>query len=123
GLLRRVVIDQHFTQRNRLGRLLSIIAENPFVLGIGIDEDTAIIVDRDTNLEVVGTHTVTIVDGRNMHSTINEIPAGQILALTNVTLNVLPAGHRYNIETRTPLAPAPKREIVGTPESIPAAES
>ncbi len=106
GLLKRVLIDQHFTQRQRLSRLMAAVAENPFVLGIGIDENTAIIVDKDTNLEVAGAGVVTIVDGRQMNTNINEIPAGRLLRINDVNLHILPAGSRYHIETRTALPSA-----------------
>jgi cyanophycinase len=112
GLLKRVLIDQHFTQRQRLARLMAAVAENPFVLGIGIDENTAIIVDRDTNLEVAGAGVVTIVDGRQMNTNINEIPAGRLLRINDVTLHILPAGARYHIETRTALPSAAQQAAV-----------
>ena len=54
GLIKNVIIDQHFAQRGRIGRLLTGIAENPEVLGIGIDEDTAIVVDDKGIAEVIG---------------------------------------------------------------------
>lgn len=123
GLLRRVVIDQHFTQRNRLGRLLSIVAENPFILGIGIDEDTAIVVDADTTMEVIGNHTVTIVDGRQMQSNVLDVAPGSLLAMTDIRLHVLPAGQRFHIETRTPVAEATSADRVQIPREVPAAEA
>lgn len=103
GLLARVIIDQHFSQRHRLGRLLSIVAQNPFLLGVGIDEDTAIVVAPNTELEVVGSGAVTIVDARRMtYSNVNEAKKGQILAMTNIQFHLLPAGFRFDIETRLP---------------------
>ena len=63
GVLPDVIVDQHFQQRNRLGRLLSIIAQNPALLGIGIDEDTAGVVGPDHVREIIGRRSVTIVDG------------------------------------------------------------
>lgn len=103
GLLNRVIIDQHFSQRQRLGRLLSIVAQNPFLLGIGIDEDTAIVVEHDTSFEVIGAGAVTIVDGRQMvNSNINDAKKGQLISMSNVLFHLLPAGYRYNIESRQP---------------------
>ena len=63
GLLPSVIIDQHFQQRNRLGRLLSLIAQNPSLLGLGIDEDTAGVVGADHVMDVIGRGSITIVDG------------------------------------------------------------
>lgn len=103
GLLDRVIIDQHFSQRHRLGRLLSIVAQNPFLIGVGIDEDTAIVVDPNTELSVIGAGAVTIVDARDLtYTNVNEAKKNQILAMTNVQLHVLPAGFRFHIETRVP---------------------
>ena len=68
GLLPGVIIDQHFQQRNRLGRLLAIIAQNPSLLGLGIDEDTAGVVGPDHVLEVIGRRSVTIVDGASLRN-------------------------------------------------------
>ena len=66
GFLSNAIIDQHFSQRQRLGRLISVIAGDPFLLGVGIDEDTALVVGADGVLEVVGSGAVTILDGRRM---------------------------------------------------------
>jgi cyanophycinase len=101
GLLNRVIIDQHFSQRHRLGRLLSIVAQNPFLLGVGIDEDTAIVVEPDTNLEVIGEGAVTIVDARQMtYTNVNEVRRNEILAMTNIQFHLLPAGFRFHLERR-----------------------
>lgn len=104
GLLRDVVIDQHFAQRGRIGRLLTAIAQNPHMLGVGIDEDTAIIVDGDAVFEVIGSHAVTILDGKTLDFTnVSELKPDEILALTNVIMHVLPAGYRYDIKARMPV--------------------
>ena len=103
GLLNRVILDQHFAQRQRLGRLLSIVAQNPFLLGIGIDEDTAIVVRPDLDVEVIGQGGVTIVDARHMtYSNVNEAKKGQLLAMGDVKLHLLPAGYTFHIESRIP---------------------
>lgn len=104
GLLRDVVIDQHFAQRGRIGRLLTAIAQNPHMLGVGIDEDTAIIIDSDAVFEVIGSNAVTILDGKTLDFTnVSELKPDEILALTNVIMHVLPAGYKYDIKTRTPV--------------------
>ena len=107
GLLPGVVVDQHFLQRNRLGRLLSIVAQNPSLLGLGIDEDTAAVVSGDQVLEVIGRGSVTIIDGSaietNAWKAVRHLP----LMITNAVLHVLPAGYRFDLQRRVPLgAPA-----------------
>ncbi|MDA8235798.1 MAG: cyanophycinase [Clostridia bacterium] len=103
GLLDQVVIDQHFAQRGRLGRLLAAVAQNPNILGIGIDEDTAIEVNKGL-FRVIGSQTVTIIDGRQiLYTNASEADPRQPLALSNVTLHVLPPGYGYDLRTRQPL--------------------
>jgi len=98
-----VVIDQHFAQRGRINRLLAAVSQNPNVLGIGIDEDTAIVVSPDGRCEVTGSQTVTIVDGKNIvHSNISESKRHDPLAITNVTLHILPSGFGFNLKRRLP---------------------
>lgn len=101
GLLEEVLIDQHFHQRGRIGRLLCGVAENPFILGIGIDEDTAIRVYPDAHFEVLGSNSVTIVDGRQIKSSnVSELMPDENLAIANVTLHVLPAGYGFDMQKR-----------------------
>lgn len=103
GLLEEVVIDQHFAQRGRVGRLLSAVAHNPYILGMGIDEDTAVLVHPDAKLEVIGSQTVTFIDGRKVtFSNVSELSPGQALAIEQVILHVLPKGYGFNLFTREP---------------------
>jgi cyanophycinase len=95
GFLQRAVIDQHFSQRQRLGRLLEIVAQNPYLLGVGIDEDTALVVENRSGFEVIGQGTVTLLDGREMSSNFLEIEQRERLELLNVKLHLLPSGRRY----------------------------
>lgn len=104
GLLEEVVIDQHFAQRGRLGRLLAAVAHNPYILGIGIDEDTAVLVNPEARLEVIGSQTVTIIDGRKVsHTNVSELVTGQPLALLGVNVHVIPAGYGFDLMTRLPI--------------------
>lgn len=101
GLLNWVIIDQHFAQRERIGRLLSAIAHNPALLGIGIDEDTAIVVSPNRTFKVIGSGTVTIVDGSNIQYTnIYQLTTVKPVVLVNVTLHVLSEGFQYNFQKR-----------------------
>lgn len=103
GLINSVVIDQHFAQRGRINRLLAVIAQNPNVIGVGIDEDTALIVEPEGRCQVMGSQTVTVVDGRRIvHSNISESSRFDPLAITNVTLHILPEGFGYDLERRCP---------------------
>jgi cyanophycinase len=102
ALIRDVIIDQHFAERGRIGRLLGAIARNPRLLGIGIDEDTAIKVDG-SSFEVLGSGGVTILDATGITSSnIAEAKPDQALSLHNVTLHALSAGDRFDLATRRP---------------------
>ena len=101
GLLEEAIIDQHFDQRGRIGRLLCGIAQNPYMLGIGIDEDTAIRVYPEDYFEVIGTNAVTILDGRTIKSSnVSESSPDELLALSNVTLHVIPQGYKFDMRSR-----------------------
>lgn len=103
GFLPGVVLDQHFAQRGRLGRLLSALAQEPVVLGLGIDENTAIVVNGDV-FEVIGEGAVTIVDVANItHSNLHRLLPDEALALCDAKLHILPSGYRFNLKTRQPL--------------------
>ena len=106
GLTNAVIIDQHFTQRNRLGRLLTAASYNPFLIGLGIDEDTAAFIGPDGVFEVVGSGTVTVVDAANMtHSSMWEARPGQALTLLGLRVDVMGAGCRYDLIGRQAFAP------------------
>ena len=100
GLLQDMIIDQHFSQRGRLGRLVATFAANPGLIGIGLDEDTAVIIDREGTLEVLGSNMVTIVDGRNTMSDYFEREEGEVLTITQSSLHVLAHGRRFDVDAR-----------------------
>lgn len=101
GFLEEAFIDQHFSQRGRIGRLLCGVAENPYILGIGIDEDTAIRVYPDAHFEVLGTNAVTVLDGKSIKtSNVSEQKPDEILAITNITLHVLTRGYGFDMRNR-----------------------
>ncbi len=106
GLTNAVIIDQHFTQRNRLGRLLSASSYNPFLTGLGIDEDTAAFIGPDGVLEVVGSGTVTVVDASELtHSSMWEARPGQALTLLGLKVHVMGEGCRYDLNGRQAFPP------------------
>jgi cyanophycinase len=103
GFLPGVVIDQHFAQRGRLGRLLSAVAQQPVNLGFGIDENTAIAINGK-DLEVIGEGAVTVIDVSNItHTNLEELLKDEPLALCNATLHILPHGYKFDLEQRIPL--------------------
>jgi len=99
GLLPEAVIDQHFDQRNRYGRLLSLVAHAPHLLGMGVDEDTAAVV-VGAELEVLGRGAVTLFDGRWMTSNVDTARGSAPLLASGVVLHVLPSGSRFDLEAR-----------------------
>lgn len=101
GLISNVIIDQHFRQRDRIGRLLALVSSNPGLLGIGIDEDTAAIIDNSGTIEVIGRHSLTIVDGSEMFSDIFQVKAYGEITISNAKLHVLTPGRRFDMATRT----------------------
>ena len=113
GLLPGVIIDQHFQQRNRLGRLLSLIAQNPSLLGLGVDEDTAGVVGPDHVLEVIGRGSVTIIDGAASETDAWEVGGHRPLMISNVVLHSLPAGYRFDLRRRHRIAGPALRAVVG----------
>jgi cyanophycinase len=107
GLTNRFIIDQHFRQRDRLGRLLTALAYNPFAVGIGLDEDTAAFIAADETLEVEGSGGVTIVDGSDVsYSSIDSAEEGQPVCMLGLRVHVLVAGATFNLHTRVATAGA-----------------
>jgi cyanophycinase len=101
GLTNRFIIDQHFRQRDRLGRLLTALAYNPFAIGIGLDEDTAAFISPDETVEVVGSGGVTIVDACDVsYSSMDSVTEGQPVCMLGLRLHVLVAGATFNMHTR-----------------------
>jgi cyanophycinase len=106
GFLKNIIIDQHFTERGRISRLITAVSYNPYNLGIGIDENTAIILDNEGVLEVFGDGTVTIVDGSQIsYNEIAEVNDYQSFSVCGVQLHILGNGLIYDYFGRTPLQP------------------
>jgi len=101
GLTNRVIIDQHFSQRGRMGRLLSALSFNPFVCGLGIDENTAGFINPDGDMEVVGKGTITVIDPSELHhSSMSYVRKAQAVTMLGLKLHILAAGSHFNLETR-----------------------
>lgn len=105
GLIPDVIIDQHFAERGRIGRLLGAVAHNPRLLGIGIDEDSAIVVEGK-RFSVIGSGAVTVVDAEQVtRSNIAEAEPDRVLSMHHVILHALSAGDVFDLAERRPLAP------------------
>jgi cyanophycinase len=101
GLTNRFIIDQHFRQRDRLGRLVAALAYNPFAIGIGLDEDTAAFIAPDNTLEVEGSGAVTVVDADGLEfSSMAEVSLSQPVCLLGLKVHILVQGATFNLHTR-----------------------
>ena len=106
GFLKNIIIDQHFTERGRISRLITAVSYNPYNLGIGIDENTAIILDPDGVMEVFGQGSVTIVDGSDIsYNEIAEVEEHDAFSVCGVKLHILRDGLVYQYLERHPMQP------------------
>ncbi len=106
GFLKNIIIDQHFTERGRISRLITAVSYNPYNLGIGIDENTAIILNGRGVLEVFGAGSATIVDGSKItYNEIAEVSDNESFSVCGVQLQILRDGLVYNYLERNPLQP------------------
>jgi cyanophycinase len=109
GFLPGIVIDQHFAQRGRLGRLIAALVQQPAVLGFGIDEDTAIVVDGDL-VRIIGSGSVTVVDESGAtYNNLDEVLKDEAIAVCGIKLHVLPHGFSFNLKTRQPMTSGTSR--------------
>lgn len=106
GILANVVIDQHFGERGRIGRLLALVAQSPSLLGLGIDEDTCAIVFSDQTIHVIGRGAVTIVDGTHVRTDAYRGKGYKPLMVSGAILHSLPSGYWYDLRGRRLLAGA-----------------
>jgi cyanophycinase len=110
GLVDGVVVDQHFEQRGRWGRLLAAVALSPRLLGIGLDEDTAAVVSADRTLEVIGKGAVTIVDGSEVATDAHHMKGHRPMMVSGAVVHALPAGYRFDLRARRLLPTAEEEE-------------
>lgn len=110
-----IVIDQHFSQRGRLGRLLSALAQQPAVMGFGIDENTAIIVN-DNYFQVIGEGAVTVVEVADItHCNIDDLLKDEPLAICGAKLHILPDGYKFDLVKRQPILEETSAEVTEAP--------
>jgi cyanophycinase len=100
GLVDGIIVDQHFEQRGRMGRLLAAVALSPRLIGIGLDEDTAALVHGDRTLEVIGKGSVTIVDGSNIATDAFNTKGHRPMMVSGAAVHALPAGYRFDLRSR-----------------------
>ena len=110
GLVEGTVVDQHFEQRTRLGRLLSAIAQSPSLIGLGLDEDTCAIVHADRTLEVIGRGAVTVVDGSHVLTDAHQVKGHRPFMVSGAVVHSLPAGTWFDLRGRRLLAGEPGEE-------------
>ncbi len=109
GLTNAFIIDQHFRQRDRLGRLLTALAYNPFAIGMGLDEDTAAFIQPGDRFDVVGSGGITVIDPTDLiYSSMDRARRGEPVSLIGVRLHILVSGGRFDIVNRE--ASAKRRE-------------
>jgi len=109
GFFRGVIVDQHFIARQRENRLLSVILDRPDLLGVGVDEDTAIWVRPDDTFEVLGTRSVMVLDAAGARVARESATGGGLLGVHDLRVHILLPGEGYDIVKRAPIAPAPAR--------------
>jgi cyanophycinase len=106
GFLSNAVVDSHFAERGRIGRLLAAVAQNPRNLGVGIDEGTAIVVDKRDKFEVIGRGAVYVLDGKEIvYSSLSEKKSDNVTSVYGVKLHVLGQGDCFDLSTREPIMP------------------
>jgi cyanophycinase len=99
GFINDVIIDTHFVHRGRIGRLFQAVVSNPVVLGIGLGEDTGLLITEGKTMEAIGSGLVILVDGRNIkHTNITEVDMGAPISIENLTVHVMAIGDFYDLE-------------------------
>lgn len=101
GFINNVIIDTHFVQRGRIGRLLYACASNPINLGIGLGEDTGLLITHGHSMEAIGSGLVILVDGTHMrHTNITDVEIGQPVSIENLTVHVMSFGDHFDLKTK-----------------------
>ena len=105
GLVEGTIVDQHFEQRTRLGRLLSAIAQSPSLIGLGLDEDTCAVVHPNRSMEVIGRGSVTVVDGSHMQTDAYRLRGRRPMMVSGAVLHSIPSGYRFDLRARALIQP------------------
>lgn len=119
GFTPDLIVDQHFRRRDRMGRLVTALSYNPEPLGVGVDEDTAAVIDADGVMTVLGSGAVTVVDASGLRFTDSHaIHRGQPVAMLGLKVDFLTPGCRYDLKRRAGLAPAGSEDAGSAPEAV-----
>lgn len=118
GFVTGVIVDQHFSQRHRVNRLLTLTAEHPSHFGIGIDEDTGLVVQPGVGVEVVGDGSVNVIDCRYADTNISSIASGATPTMLGVRLHVLPAGTAWRLEQGDATPSLLREDAAAAPKDI-----
>ena len=101
GFINNVIIDTHFVQRGRIGRLLYACASNPINLGIGLGEDTGLLITKGNDMEAIGSGLVMLVDGTNMRDTsLTDVEIGEPVSIENLIVHVMALGDHYDLKKK-----------------------
>ena len=101
GFINNVIIDTHFVQRGRIGRLFYACASNPINLGIGLGEDTGLLITNGSDMEAIGSGLVILVDATHMRDTnITKVEMGEPVSIENIVVHVMSLGDHYNLKTK-----------------------
>jgi cyanophycinase len=109
GFLRNITVDTHFDRGGRVHRLMTVLAQNPATVGVGIDEDTAVEITANRRLTVLGKGVVMVFDGRVTHTNAAEVSGREGIALTDVKVHVLPERYGLDLKTLRPIIPGAAR--------------
>ena len=109
ALVDGTIVDQHFEQRTRLGRLLAAIAQSPSLIGLGLDEDTAAVVHSNHSLEVIGRGSVTVVDGSRMETDAYRLRGRRPMMVSGALLHSIPTGYWFDLRARALIHPEGSR--------------
>jgi cyanophycinase len=114
GFIDGVIVDTHFVQRGRIGRLLYAAASNPGILGIGLGEDTGLYISNGSKMEAIGSGMVILVDGRHMADTnLTDVEMGQPVSIKNMVVHVMCDGDIYDLAEHQLTIHHPKVNSIG----------
>jgi len=101
AFIKDVIIDSHFNKRGRFGRVAQAVACNPGCIGIGLGEDTGVLISDGCHMEVIGSRLVTIVDGHDIqHSNISDLPEGSPISIENLNVHIMTKGNGFDLKAR-----------------------
>jgi cyanophycinase len=101
GFINNVIVDTHFVQRGRIGRLLYACASNPINLGIGLGEDTGLLISDGNSMEAIGSGLIILVDATSMHNTnMTDVEMGEPVSIENLVVHVMSIGDHFDLKTK-----------------------